>query len=442
MAGDRRDGPAAWLPARKYRAEAIRDPLGRDPVHERAFSRVLQRGGWRRWLSSDRPCSNEEEAWDAAHEWVQRIRSGMSGRVHAHDASVYELLPPPSGLTLDVGCGEGRLTRELGARGYDVIGVDASEVLVAEARSADPDGRYEVASIDAIPFSDGAAALAVCVNVVPHVHDLDAAARELARVLAPGGELLIGTIRPIAQAGTCDKAASFVSLGYSDRASRRSYRSGSTPSAPAPNDRGSAADVPRRRVLAGRPPRGARPERLDAALSRPAARALLTVEDERRLPAVEGERVREPVERHAQADRAPRARRESLPRTVERLEPASQSWRCALTLPKTTRFSSTASTPITCPSSSPSRRGRRSRAGTRRRFARAARGVRHQLRVARGLDDQVELGRAPRVGGLRRDVARADASAIGLAGSSDAVQTSTPRAATASSRASRSRRRR
>jgi 2-polyprenyl-3-methyl-5-hydroxy-6-metoxy-1,4-benzoquinol methylase len=60
----------------------------------------------------------------------------MGGRVHLHDASIYELLPPPRGLTLDVGCGEGRLTRELSARGYEVVGVDASTALVEEARSA------------------------------------------------------------------------------------------------------------------------------------------------------------------------------------------------------------------------------------------------------------------------------------------------------------------
>jgi SAM-dependent methyltransferase len=148
----------------------------------------------------------ETDAWNAAaHDWAHRIREGMGGRVHLHDASLFELLPPPRGLTLDAGCGEGRLTRELAARGYDVVGIDASTALVDEARAADPSGRYEVASIDALPFADGAVELAVCVNVLPHVHDLEAAAGELARVLASGGELLIGTIHPVAHAGTYDE---------------------------------------------------------------------------------------------------------------------------------------------------------------------------------------------------------------------------------------------
>ena len=56
----------------------------------------------------------ETDAWNAAaHDWAHRVREGMGGRVHAHDASLYALLPPPRGLTLDVGCGEGRLSREL-----------------------------------------------------------------------------------------------------------------------------------------------------------------------------------------------------------------------------------------------------------------------------------------------------------------------------------------
>jgi SAM-dependent methyltransferase len=148
----------------------------------------------------------ETDAWNAAaHDWAHRIREGMGGRVHLHDASIYELLPPPKGLTLDVGCGEGRLTRELLGRGYDVVGVDASTALVDEARAADPAGLYEVASIDALPFAAGAAELALCINVLPHVHDLAGAAAELARVLAPEGTLLIGTIHPVAHAGTLDE---------------------------------------------------------------------------------------------------------------------------------------------------------------------------------------------------------------------------------------------
>ncbi len=149
---------------------------------------------------------DESTAWnEGSQEWVERIREGMGGRVHAHDASLYELLPPPGAVTFDVGCGEGRWSRELRSRGFDVTGYDASEALVAEARAADPAGRYEVAQIDALPAADGAAGFVLCVNVIPHIHDLAGAARELARVLAPGGSLLVGTIHPVAEAGTFDE---------------------------------------------------------------------------------------------------------------------------------------------------------------------------------------------------------------------------------------------
>ena len=78
-----------------------------------------------------------------------------------------------------------------------------------------PSGRYDVARIDALPVEDGAAELVVCVNVLPHIHDLESAARELARVLRPGGTLLIGTIHPIAQAGTFDEERGELTLrGY------------------------------------------------------------------------------------------------------------------------------------------------------------------------------------------------------------------------------------
>lgn len=145
----------------------------------------------------------EADAWNAgAAAWVELARGGTS---HPHDASIRDLLPPPGGPTLDVGCGEGRLTRTLAALGYDVVGFDRSTALVEEACRTDPGGRYEVAEITALPVADGAAQLVVCVNVLPHVVELEEAVAELARVVAPGGTAVIGLLHPAAVAGTYDE---------------------------------------------------------------------------------------------------------------------------------------------------------------------------------------------------------------------------------------------
>jgi SAM-dependent methyltransferase len=147
----------------------------------------------------------ETEAWNAGSAaWVDLVRD-QDGPMHAHDAAILELLPPPRGVTIDAGCGEGRWTRELRGRGYDVRGVDASEVQVEAARAADPDGRYDVAPVDELPVEDGSADLVLCVNVLQHVADLAAAARELARVVRPGGVVVAGVTHPVMEAGRYDE---------------------------------------------------------------------------------------------------------------------------------------------------------------------------------------------------------------------------------------------
>jgi SAM-dependent methyltransferase len=148
----------------------------------------------------------ESQAWEeGSAEWVERVRSSSGGTGHAHDDVVRSLLPLPAGLAVDAGCGEGRWTRALRAAGYDAFGVDRSEALVAAARAADPDGRYEVGTIDALPLDDGAATLVLCVNVLPHVVELEPAVAELARISAPGGVLVVCLAHPVAQAGTVDE---------------------------------------------------------------------------------------------------------------------------------------------------------------------------------------------------------------------------------------------
>jgi 2-polyprenyl-3-methyl-5-hydroxy-6-metoxy-1,4-benzoquinol methylase len=95
---------------------------------------------------------------------------------------------------LDAGCGDGRylaaLRDELPPR---IAGVDISERILATARASVPDAELRQANLEALPFSDGEFDLVLCSQVIEHVLDASAAVRELARVLRPGGVLILST---------------------------------------------------------------------------------------------------------------------------------------------------------------------------------------------------------------------------------------------------------
>jgi SAM-dependent methyltransferase len=114
------------------------------------------------------------------------------------DASV----PAPGRLTLEVGCGEGRVARDLARLGHTVVGLDASPTLVAMAAAADPAGRYLVGDAAALPFGDGTFDAVVAYNSLMDVADMAAAVREASRVLAPGRPLCVCVTHPTADAGT------------------------------------------------------------------------------------------------------------------------------------------------------------------------------------------------------------------------------------------------
>jgi SAM-dependent methyltransferase len=98
-----------------------------------------------------------------------------------------------SGPVADVGCGPGHVTRYLRDRGVDAFGVDLSPQLVATARAANPDIRFDVGDMRELDVPSGSLAGVLSFYSIIHTPPevLPVTLAELSRVLAPGGYLLV-----------------------------------------------------------------------------------------------------------------------------------------------------------------------------------------------------------------------------------------------------------
>jgi ubiquinone/menaquinone biosynthesis C-methylase UbiE len=96
---------------------------------------------------------------------------------------------------LDVGCGTGAASRAAAATGATVVGIDLSPQMIQQAVGL-ADGienvDFEVADAEQLPFGDREFTSVLCSNSFHHYPDPLEATREMTRVLAPGGRLVIG----------------------------------------------------------------------------------------------------------------------------------------------------------------------------------------------------------------------------------------------------------
>ncbi len=123
--------------------------------------------------------------WDA----MQRQFFGEGVRRAAIDAARIG----PGMLVADIGTGTGFLAERALDTGARVVGIDISDAMLAEVRARLAGRPFEARSGDAaaLPFDSGEVDAALGNMVLHHAEDPPAAIREMARILKPGGRLVI-----------------------------------------------------------------------------------------------------------------------------------------------------------------------------------------------------------------------------------------------------------
>jgi SAM-dependent methyltransferase len=113
-----------------------------------------------------------------------------SGDAFAPLESALDSLPEPPGRALDLGTGTGLAAFSVARRfpEAEVVGVDLSEAMVAQARAGTPPElagrvRFEAADAARLPFGDGSFELVVLANMIPFFDELE-------RVVAPAGQVV------------------------------------------------------------------------------------------------------------------------------------------------------------------------------------------------------------------------------------------------------------
>jgi SAM-dependent methyltransferase len=133
---------------------------------------------------------------ESAEAWIadQGERGDFSRRFVLDAVMLGRVASGDFKTALDVGCGEGRFCRMLHERGIAATGIDPTERLLREARERDPAGDYREGRAEALEFADASFDLVVSYLTLIDIPDIRRAIPEMARVLKPGGTLLVANL--------------------------------------------------------------------------------------------------------------------------------------------------------------------------------------------------------------------------------------------------------
>lgn len=138
-----------------------------------------------------------EKRWeDSAAKYAECVQAELKDDVSLWQEYIKKYVVVKEGMKiLDIGCGPGFFTVLFSGVGHETMGIDGSPNMIAQAvknakiRNANVD--FQVMDCHQMPFADNSFDLLVSRNVVWTLYDPQAAYQEWARVLKPGGKMLI-----------------------------------------------------------------------------------------------------------------------------------------------------------------------------------------------------------------------------------------------------------
>ena len=138
-----------------------------------------------------------EHDLDSGYERWAPTYDGRNPLVEAEEPVVRPMLDAvPGGRALDAACGTGRHAGHLAGLGHDTIGVDASPAMLRVARERFPAVDFKVGRLATLPVEDDVIDVVTCALALCHVPDLGPVFAEFARVLRPGGTLIVSDPHP------------------------------------------------------------------------------------------------------------------------------------------------------------------------------------------------------------------------------------------------------
>lgn len=138
------------------------------------------------------PAITAEQGYDV---WAERY-DGPNDLLDLEEPIIRPLIDRrPAGPALDAACGTGRHAAYLASKGHSVIGVDGSAQMLALARAKIPGVDFRLGDLRALPVADSCVDLVTISLALTHVPELAPVLAEFARVLRPGGHLVIADSR-------------------------------------------------------------------------------------------------------------------------------------------------------------------------------------------------------------------------------------------------------